>query len=119
VEEYRGCGTEPAECRRSRSQPLAFILGGEYQALVLRIDRTDKSGWAVFFISGRLELQHIELLRAHFDVETLPIILDFAGVRLVDRDVVEALAQWDLDGIRFENCPAYLLDWIARLRFQK
>lgn len=89
------------------------------RALVLRIDRADKTGWAVFLISGRLELQHIEQLRAQFALETLPIILDFADVRLVDREVIETLAQWDLDGIKFENCPAYLRDWIARLQVQK
>ena len=87
--------------------------------MVLRIDRAERSGWAVFLISGRLELQHIEQLRAQFALEILPIILDFADVRLVDREVIETLARWDLDGIKFENCPAYVREWIARLQTQR
>jgi hypothetical protein len=28
--------------------------------------------------------------------------------------VVADLARWNADGIKFENCPAYLREWIAR-----
>jgi hypothetical protein len=40
--------------------------------------------------------------------------LDLREVRRVDREVVADLARWNADGIKFENCPAYLREWIAR-----
>jgi hypothetical protein len=40
--------------------------------------------------------------------------LDLRDVKRVDRDVVVDLARWNTDGIKFENCPAYLREWIAR-----
>jgi hypothetical protein len=87
--------------------------------LVLRIDRADRPGVVVFVLSGRLEVQHIGELQAQFAAERLPIIVDLADVRLIDREVIERLAQWELDGITLENCPAYVRGWIARVTSQK
>jgi hypothetical protein len=86
--------------------------------LVLRIDRADRPGLAVFVLSGRIELQHIGALQREFAAERLRIIVDLRDVRLVDREVIETLARWELDGIKLENCPAYVRDWIAKLRSQ-
>ena len=87
--------------------------------MVLRIDRADRPGSAVFALSGRIELQHIGALQTQFAAERLPIIVDLTDVRLIDREVIETLAHWELDGIKLENCPVYVRDWIARVRTQK
>jgi anti-anti-sigma regulatory factor len=87
--------------------------------VVLRIDRADMLGSVIFVLSGRLELQHIGELQAQFTAQRTPIIVDLRDVRLVDREVIETLAHWELDGVKLENCPAYLRDWIARVRCQK
>jgi hypothetical protein len=87
--------------------------------LVLRIDRADRPGSVVFFLSGRLELQHIGQLDAQFAAQRLPIIVDLIDVRLIDREVVQTLAQWDSDGIKLENCPTYVRDWMAKLQVRK
>ncbi len=87
--------------------------------MVLRIDRADRSGSAVFVLSGRIELEHLDQLRAQFGAPSSEIILDFTGVRLVDREVIETLAKWELEGIRFENCAVYVRDWIATVQTQK
>ena len=73
----------------------------------------------VFFLSGRLELQHIGELTVQFAAQRLPVVVDLTDVRLIDREVVETLAQWKSDGIKLENCPAYVRDWIAQLQVQK
>jgi hypothetical protein len=73
----------------------------------------------VFFLSGRLEFQHIGELAAQFAAQRLPIVVDLTDVRLIDREVVETLAQWSSDGIKLENCPAYVRDWIAKLQVRK
>ena len=87
--------------------------------MVLRIDRADRRGSAVFLLSGRIELQHIGELQTEFAAERLPIIVDLTDVKLVHREVIETLAHWELDGIKLENCPTYVRDWIARVRSQK
>jgi len=45
-------------------------------------------------------------------------MVDMREVRRVDREVVPTLARWNSEGIRLENCPAYLRDWIAKARNQ-
>ena len=73
----------------------------------------------VFVLSGRIELQHLDQLRAQFAAQSLPIIVDFTDVRLVDREMIETLAKWELKGIKLENCPAYVRDWITKVQTQK
>ena len=87
--------------------------------MVLRIDRTDRLDSVVFVLSGRIELQHLDQLRAQFAAQSLQIIVDFTDVRLVDREVIETLAKWELEGIKLENCPAYVRDWITKVQTQK
>jgi hypothetical protein len=70
----------------------------------------------VFILSGRLELRYIEQLRVQFAEERRPIILDFANVSLVDREVIETLAQWEREGVTLETCPAYVRDWVAKVQ---
>lgn len=43
------------------------------------------------------------------------VILDLAGVKLVDQDVVAFLANRECAGIKLRNCPAYIREWINRL----
>ena len=43
-------------------------------------------------------------------------LLDLKDVTLVDPDAVKFLARWEADGIKFENCPAYVREWIERER---
>ena len=65
--------------------------------------------------SGRIEGQHVAELQRLIEEEASrhPITLDLEGVRLVDRDAVAFLARCEAIGIRLENCPAYVREWIA------
>ena len=63
-----------------------------------------------------IDAEHAAQLQAAFDAEDQPIILDLREVRRVDRDVLTALTRWDAEGIKFENCPAYVREWISRLQ---
>jgi hypothetical protein len=87
--------------------------------MVLRIERTDRRDSVVFFLSGRIEPQDIAELQAHFAEQRQPITLDLKEVRLVDREVVATFARWDTDGIKLDNCPAYLCEWIAKVQNRK
>ena len=83
---------------------------------MLKIVRSESPDRLLFTLSGYIDTEHIAELQAAFDGETLPIVLDLLEVKRVDREVVADLARWNTDGIKFENCPAYLREWIARTK---
>ena len=82
--------------------------------LMLKIVRSENPDFVLFTLSGHIDPEHANELRVAFDREALPIVLDLREVKRVDREVVADLARWNTDGIKFENCPAYLREWIAR-----
>jgi len=82
---------------------------------MLRIQRK-ANGKVVFTLSGRIEAQDAGELRRLFELEAISskIALDLKDVTLVDRDAVKFLAVCEADGMQFENCPAYIREWIRR-----
>jgi hypothetical protein len=81
---------------------------------MLKIVRSANPDFVLFTLSGHIDGEHAAELQLAFDGEALPIVLDLREVKRVDREVVVDLARWNTDGIKFENCPAYLREWIAR-----
>jgi hypothetical protein len=83
---------------------------------MLRIRRLMEAENVRFALSGRIQgrdLAELERLVAE-EAPGRVIALDLAEVRLVDREAVAFLARCEATGIRLENCPAYLREWIAR-----
>ena len=70
----------------------------------------------MFVLSGRIELQHLAELEAQFAGQERIISLDLKEVRLVDREVMDTLARWNAEGVKLENCPAYVREWIANVQ---
>jgi len=56
----------------------------------------------------------VEELKALFDTDYRTIILDLRDVRLADRDAVKFLRDCKADGMKLENCPAYVREWMER-----
>jgi hypothetical protein len=90
------------------------LIGRRMEKSMLKIVRSANADFVLFTFSGYIDTEHIAELQAAFDGETLPIVLDLLEVKRVDREVVADLARWNTNGIKFENCPAYLREWIAR-----
>ncbi|MGH7600762.1 MAG: hypothetical protein ACREOI_30775 [bacterium] len=69
-------------------------------------------------LSGRIEAGLTAELQKLIDLETegRSIVLDLKQVQLVDQDTVRFLARCEAVGIKLENCPAYIREWIARER---
>jgi predicted metal-binding protein len=68
----------------------------------------------VFTLSGRMTAEEVAELKALFDTAHRTIVLDLRDVRLADRDAVKFLRECEADGMRLENCPAYVREWMEK-----
>jgi predicted metal-binding protein len=82
--------------------------------MTLRIERSARQSFTVFSLSGRMEAEQVAELKELFDRDYRKIILDLRDLRLADRDAVKFLIGCERDGMKFENCPAYVREWMDR-----
>jgi hypothetical protein len=82
--------------------------------MTLRIERSGRQTVTVFSLSGRMQAEHVAELKELFDRDYRKIILDLRDLRLADRDAVKFLMGCERDGMKFENCPAYVREWMDR-----
>jgi hypothetical protein len=61
-----------------------------------------------------MNAEQVAELKALFDTDYRSIILDLQEMRLADRDAVKFLRSCEADGVKLENCPAYVREWIER-----
>lgn len=87
---------------------------------MLRIQRSSNQG-VVFSLSGRIKLEDIAELQRVLSLEATDqgIRLDLQDITLVDRDAISFLASCEAEGIKLENCPAYIREWIDTENRQK
>jgi hypothetical protein len=84
------------------------------QPMTLRIERSARQRFTVFTLSGRMETAQIPELKLLFDHDYRNVILDLRDLRLADRDAVRFLRGCEGDGMKLENCPAYVREWMDR-----
>jgi hypothetical protein len=82
--------------------------------MTLRIERSVRQEIMVFTLSGRMNAEEVAELKALFDADYRTIVLDLRDVRLADRDAVKFLRDCEADGMKLENCPEYIREWMAR-----
>lgn len=80
--------------------------------MTLRIERSTRQSFTVFTLSGRLEAEQVMEMEELFDRDYRTIVLDLRDLRLTDRDAVRFLKVCEAHGMRLENCPAYVREWI-------
>ena len=88
---------------------------------MLKIQRVT-NGQVVFTVSGRVDADNVAGLKELIESETRGrrrIVLELNDLTLVDRDAVRFLERCEAHGIKLENCPAYIREWIARERESK
>jgi predicted metal-binding protein len=59
-----------------------------------------------------MEAEQVAELKQLFDRDCRNIILDLRDLRLADRDAVRFLKGCEAAGMKLENCPAYVRDWM-------
>jgi hypothetical protein len=82
--------------------------------MTLKIERSARRGITVFTLSGRLKGEQVADLRQLFDTDYRNILLDLGELRLVDRDAVKFLRACETKGMKLENCPAYVREWMEK-----
>jgi hypothetical protein len=82
--------------------------------MTLRIERSARQGITVFTLSGRMTAEEVAELKTLFDADYRTIVLDLQDVRLADRDAVKFLRDCEANGMKLENCPEYVREWMER-----
>ena len=82
--------------------------------MTLRIERSTRQRFTVFTLSGRMEAAQVPELKKLFERDYRHIILDLQDVRLADRDAVKFLRDCEARGMKLENCPEYVREWMER-----
>lgn len=82
---------------------------------MLRIERS-ANGHVVFTLIGRMQTEDIEQIQQMLGVETPghQLTFDLRDVTLVNQESVTFLADCKGKGIKLENCPLYIRNWIDR-----
>jgi hypothetical protein len=80
--------------------------------MTLRIERSVRQGFAVFALSGHMKAEEVAELKELFDTDYRNIILDLQEMRLADRDAVKFLRSCERGGMKIENCPTYVREWM-------
>jgi anti-anti-sigma regulatory factor len=86
---------------------------------MLKIQRS-ANGRVLFTLSGRIEAEDDEQLRHLLALETAgqQVVLDLKDVTLVNEGAVKFLAGCETHRVKLENCPAYIREWIERVKGQ-
>jgi hypothetical protein len=82
---------------------------------MLRIEKS-ANGPVVFTLSGRMQTEDIEQVQQLLDVEApgQRLVFNLGDVMLVNQDAVTFLARCEANGIKLENCPLHVRNWIDR-----
>jgi ABC-type transporter Mla MlaB component len=87
---------------------------------MIRIEISENGDWVTFVLSGRMQKEDLQalktLLKKH---RKQTIVLDLKGVKLIDRETVGFLANFETDQSKIANCPPYIREWIRREQAQK
>ena len=83
--------------------------------MTLKIQRSIKRDNAIFNLCGQIDAKELPELERLLAVEEQEyVVLDLKEVKLVDREALRFLAQCEDNGIKVENCPTYIREWIVR-----
>ena len=83
--------------------------------MTLRIHRTARKDRTIFILFGRIDVKELpELQRLLAAEDQKIVVLDLREVKLIDREALGFLAHCEDNGIRVENCPAYIREWLLR-----
>jgi hypothetical protein len=87
--------------------------------MTFRIDRAVEDDLEVFYVSGRIEPEDLDVLRATLGRDTGALAIDLRDIGLINGETVKFLAIIEANGGTLRNCPAFIREWINRERSQE
>lgn len=99
---------------------LPFVTAIHTRAVMLRIERS-ANGQIVFTLSGRIQTEDVDHVQKLLDVEApgQRLMFNLVDVTLVNQDAVTFLAGCEAKGIKLENCPLHIRNWIDQVKRRK
>jgi hypothetical protein len=82
--------------------------------MTCRVDRVREDDVEVFYVSGRIQREDLDVLRAAFGSDPGDLAIDLRDVGLIDGEAVKFLANIEANGGTLRNCPAFIRQWIER-----
>jgi hypothetical protein len=84
--------------------------------MAFRIETAARGRSTVFILSGRIEKEAIAELQRLFESQPdyRRIVLDLKDVGVIDRDAMHFFVLCEADGVKLENCAAYIREWMDR-----
>lgn len=83
--------------------------------MCFRIERFCEGNDTILRLSGRMRAVDLEALQEEIG-NALRLILDLTGVSVVDVEIVRFLNLCENRGLRIENGPSYIKEWMRRER---
>ena len=80
---------------------------------MLRIEKESDGCATRLQLSGRIQSDQIESIRAELDDGCKVKFLDLSEVTLVDVDVIRFLIRCEDEGVDLVQCPPYVRQWIV------
>jgi anti-anti-sigma regulatory factor len=81
---------------------------------MLKIRISIQGDLTILILSGRIEGEGIPQLENLISAEKRQVVLDLREVTLAGLAGVRFLARCEKTGIKIQNCPAYIREWISR-----
>ena len=84
--------------------------------MTFRIETEARGRFTVFILIGRIEKPAIAELRRLFELQAdyRDIVLDPEDASVADREVIRFFMSCEADGVKLENCPPYIREWMER-----
>ena len=84
--------------------------------MTFRIETAARGRFTVLILSGRIETQAIAELKRLFESQpdVRDTVIDLKDVGVIDRDGVRFLMGCEAKGVKLENCPSYICEWMER-----
>jgi ABC-type transporter Mla MlaB component len=89
-----------------------------YDGPMIRIETSERRDLVTLSLSGRIQAGDLPELKRVIESYNQPVVLDLKGVKLVDREAITFLANFETDNATITNCPPYIREWIRSERAQ-
>jgi ABC-type transporter Mla MlaB component len=87
---------------------------------MIRIEKLENGDWVTFVLSGRMQKEDLQALKTLLKKHNKQnLVLDLKGIKLIDREAVGFLANFETDQAKITNCPPYIREWVRREQGQE